>query len=110
MKKANKPIPKTPTGKAPAAKQSAAKPNVKASSKPKPRKAQSQAELLPIIERLAQAAERLAQAAERLADAARPASSPQIPNPESRDSTGEIFGDENFKTLSESIGETTENE
>jgi hypothetical protein len=61
MKKTNKPVPKAPARKAPVTKQSAAK--------PKPKKAQGQAELLPIVERLAQAAERLAQAAERLTEA-----------------------------------------
>jgi hypothetical protein len=110
MRKTNKPIPKTSAGKAPAAKQSAAKPKAKAAAKPNPRKAQSQGELLPIIERLTQAAEQLAQAAERLADTALPTPSPEIPNPEPCDSTGEISGDENFKTLSESIGGTAEKE
>jgi hypothetical protein len=61
MNKTNKPVPKAPARKAPATKQSVAKPKLK--------KAQSQAELLPIVERLAQAAERLAQAAERLTEA-----------------------------------------
>jgi hypothetical protein len=69
MKKTNKPAPKAPAKKAAATKQSAAKPKAKSSAKPKPRKAQGQAELLPIVERLAQAAERLAQAAERLTEA-----------------------------------------
>jgi hypothetical protein len=73
MKKTNKPAPKPPAKKTPAIKQSAAKPKAKSSVKSKPRKAQGQAELLPIVERLAQAAERLAQAAERLAEAAVPA-------------------------------------
>jgi hypothetical protein len=73
MKKTSKPVPKTPAKKAPAIKQSAAKPKPKSSVKPKSRNAQGQAELLPIIERLAQAAERLAQAADRLAEAAVPA-------------------------------------
>jgi hypothetical protein len=68
MKKASKPAPKAPAKKAPATKQSAAKPKAKSSAKPKPRKAQGQAELLPIVERLAQSADRLAQAAERLAE------------------------------------------
>jgi hypothetical protein len=72
MKKASKPAPKTLAKKAPAIKQSAAKPKAKSSSKPNPRKAQGQAELLPILERLAQSAERLAQAAERLAQATLP--------------------------------------
>jgi hypothetical protein len=40
------------------------------SAKPKTRSSQAQAQLLPILERLAQSAERLAQAAERLAEAA----------------------------------------
>jgi hypothetical protein len=78
MKKTSKPLPKTPAKKTSAAKQSAPKPKVKPASKPMPRKAQSQAELLPVLERLtqsadklAQAADRLAQAAERLAEAAR---------------------------------------
>ena len=70
MKKANMPAPKTSTKKAPAIKQSAAKPNTKSSSKPKPRKAQGQLELLPIVERLTQNADKLAQAADRLAQAA----------------------------------------
>jgi hypothetical protein len=39
------------------------------SAKPKTRSSQAQAQLLPILERLAQSAERLAQAAERLAEA-----------------------------------------
>jgi hypothetical protein len=73
MKKTSKPVPKTPAKKAPAIKQSSAKPKAKSSVKSKPRKAQGQAELLSIIERLAQAAERLAQAAEWLAEAAVPA-------------------------------------
>jgi hypothetical protein len=69
MKKAIRPAGATkPAQKGSAIKQSAAKSKVKPSSKPK-RKAQGQAELLPIIERLAHAAERLAQAAERLTDA-----------------------------------------
>jgi hypothetical protein len=69
MKKASRPVPKTPARKTPVAKPSAAKPKARPSAKPKPRKTQGQAELLPIIERLAQAAERLARAAERLTDA-----------------------------------------
>jgi hypothetical protein len=73
MKKTSKPVSKTPAKQASATKQSATKPKTKSSAKSKPRKAQGQAELLPIIERLAQAAERLAQAAERLAEAAVPA-------------------------------------
>ena len=68
MKKASRPVPKKPTKKASPTKQSAAKPKAKPSSKSKPRKTQGQAELLPIVERLAQAAERLARAAERLTD------------------------------------------
>lgn len=39
------------------------------SAKPKTRSSQAQAQLLPILERLAQSAERLARAAERLAEA-----------------------------------------
>jgi len=85
MKKASKPSVVTkPAPIQPAAKPLAAKSNkgisiplktppkttAKSPSKPKPKEAQGQAELLPIIERLAQAAERLAQAAERLAEAA----------------------------------------
>jgi len=69
MKKTSKPGPKTSARKASATKQSAARPNAKSPAKPKPRRAQGQAELLPIVERLAQAAERLSQAAERLTDA-----------------------------------------
>jgi hypothetical protein len=89
MKKANKPAPKTPARKAFATKKpyqpdnadylarrvealgreenlrlfgerGIAKPKAKSSSKYKPRKAQGQAQLLPIVERLAQSAERLA--------------------------------------------------
>jgi hypothetical protein len=66
MKKTNKPAVKKP-----ASKRSATK---KFLTKPKPRKAQSPAELLPILERLAESAERLARAAERLAESARPSS------------------------------------
>jgi hypothetical protein len=72
MKKLSKPAntPK-PVPKQPATKPLAAKPKVmvKSSPKPKPSEAQGQAELLPIVERLAHAAERLAQAAERLTNA-----------------------------------------
>lgn len=63
MKKFTKPA----TSRKPAARASAPK----SSAKPKPR-ALSQAQLLPILERLAQSAERLAQAAERLAESALP--------------------------------------
>ena len=73
---ATKPAPKRPATKTLAAKpkviaKSAAKPKAtaKSSPKPKPREIQGQAELLPIVERLAEAAERLALAAERLTDA-----------------------------------------
>src|SRR5215469_2800100 len=84
MKKVSKPsVVIKPTPTQPPAKPLAAKSNkgisiplktppkatAKSSPKPKPKEAQGQAELLPIIERLAQAAERLAQAAERLAEA-----------------------------------------
>jgi hypothetical protein len=62
MKKASRPVPKKPAKKASPTKQSAAKPKAKPSSKSKPRKTQGQAELLPIVERLAQAAERLTDA------------------------------------------------
>jgi hypothetical protein len=72
MKKNSKPAPKTSAKKVPPTKPSVPKPKAKPAPKPKPRKASGQAELLPIIERLAQAAERLAQAAERLAKAAVP--------------------------------------
>ena len=73
MKKATKPsAAKKPAPKRPATKPLAAKPKVTAKSSPKPklRKTPSQAELLPILERLTQSAERLAQAAEQLAQAA----------------------------------------
>ncbi len=59
MKKATKPAPKAPARKASTTKQSAAEPKTKSSAMPKPRKAQDQADLLSIVERLAQAAERL---------------------------------------------------
>jgi hypothetical protein len=55
MKKASKPAPKALGKKAPTAK--------KSPTKPKPRKTQGEAELAPIVERLAQSAERLPQAA-----------------------------------------------
>jgi hypothetical protein len=59
MKKVSKPVPKTP-----ATKQSAAKPKAKSSSKSKRREAQGQAEPLPIVELLAQAAEQLTEASQ----------------------------------------------
>ena len=63
MKKASKAASaRTPAGKMAATKTT--------SAKPKTRSNQAQAQLLPIIERLARSAERLAQAAERLAEAA----------------------------------------
>jgi hypothetical protein len=68
MKKASKPVPKTPAKRARATKPSA-KPKAKPSVKPKPREAPDQLELFPILQRLAQSIERLAQAAERLAEA-----------------------------------------
>jgi hypothetical protein len=58
MKKATKPAGKKPAAKNPAAKKSPLRPK---------QKAEGQAELLPILERLAQSAERLAQAAEQMA-------------------------------------------
>jgi hypothetical protein len=64
MKKANKRAggnPRTPA-KAPVTKKPAAKPKL--------RRAEEQAELLPVVERLAQSTEKLAQAAERLVQAA----------------------------------------
>ena len=79
MKKASKPAPKTL-----AIKQSAAKPKTTPSSKSKPRKAQGQAELLPIVERLAQAAERLTEATQ-----------PALPTPERQD--------EHPETLTETV-------
>jgi hypothetical protein len=66
MKKTSKPVSKTPAKKAPATKQSAAKPKAKSSAKPKPRKAQGQAELTQVVARLEAIAEKLAQTAERL--------------------------------------------
>jgi hypothetical protein len=76
MKKAIKPSPTKSVQNNPQRSKSSAKTTAtkKPSSKPKPRKAQGQAELLQIVERLAQSAERLALAAERLAEVAvRPA-------------------------------------
>ncbi len=76
MKKAIKPSPTKSVQNNPQRSNSSAKTTAtkKPSSKPKPRKAQGQAELLQIVERLAQSAERLALAAERLAEVAvRPA-------------------------------------
>jgi hypothetical protein len=63
MKKASKPA----SARTPARKMAATK---TLSTKPKTRSSQAQAQLLPILERLAHSAERLAQAAERLAQAA----------------------------------------
>ena len=95
MKKVSKPsVVIKPTPTQPPAKPLAAKSNkgisiplripskatVKSPSKPKPKEAQGQAELLPILERLALNAERLAQAAERLAVA--PAPQPSAAAPE----------------------------
>jgi hypothetical protein len=59
MKKVTTPILKASAKKVSITKQSAAKQNAKPSANSKPRKVQSQAELLPIVEWLAQAAERL---------------------------------------------------
>jgi hypothetical protein len=76
MKRINKPVHKTPNKKAPATKQSAAKPKTKPLAKSKPRKAQGQAELMQVVARLdaiaktlAQTAEHLEQTADRLTDA-----------------------------------------
>jgi hypothetical protein len=63
MKKASK----TASARTPARKMAATK---TPSAKPKTRSSQAQAQLLPILERLAQSVERLAQAAERLAEPA----------------------------------------
>jgi small-conductance mechanosensitive channel len=125
MKKTSKPASRTPARKAPATKQSAAKPKAKSAAKPKPRKAQGQAELREIvatIDRLTQAQVRLNEnvesvvkmlmelapmlakltaTVERLVEATQPTPPPEPPIPERRDSTE---GDE---TLSESIAEAT---
>ncbi len=99
MKKATKPASaKKTVPKKSATKQSAAKPKAKPSAKPK-RKTQGQAELLPILERLAQSAEKLAQAAERMAEAA-----VHQPPPRTEER------DQSFKSLSESIAEATTRE
>ena len=63
MKKANK----AASARTPARKMAATK---TPSAKPETGSSQAQAQLLPILERLAQSAERLAQAAERLAETA----------------------------------------
>ena len=68
------------------------------SAKPKTRSDQAQAQLLPILERLAQSVERLAQAAERLAEAAvrPPGAEERGQNPAGQDETlerpGEVVG------------------
>ncbi len=92
MKKPNKPIPKTPAKKAPAIKQSAAKPKAKPASKPKPRKAQGQTELLQVIERLAQSAEKFVQAFDRLARAAERLVDATVWNSQKREQQGEALG------------------
>jgi hypothetical protein len=97
MKKVSKPVPKTQAAKAPANQPSAAK--LKAKPATKPRKASVQTELLPIVERLAQAAERLAQAAERLAEATVP--KPLPPRDEAPA--------EDFKTIAE-LAEAAKND
>ena len=94
MKKVSKPsVVIKPTPTQPPAKPLAAKSNkgisiplktppkatVKSSPKPKPKEAQGQAALLPILERLALSAERLAQAAERRAVAPTPQPSAAAP-------------------------------
>jgi hypothetical protein len=99
MKKTNKPVPKTPAKKAPATKQLAAKPKAKPASKPKPRKAQGQAQLAQVVAQLATSAEKLAQAADRLAEA----TVRKLQEQHERQ-------DQTFKTLSESIAERTASE
>jgi hypothetical protein len=105
MRKTSKPVPKAPAKKAPIIKSSAAKPKAKPAAKPKARQAQGQAELLPIVERLTQAAEKLAQAVERLAMPTVPA---QTIGQQQHDRTGqpaELLAD--LTTPGESIADLT---
>jgi hypothetical protein len=91
MKKASK----AASVRTPARKMAATKTS---SAKPKTRSSQAQAQLLPILERLAHSAERLAEAAERLAEAAVRSSGAQDSgqNPASQkemlERTGEVVG------------------